>query len=100
MAINKDTLNYVANLARIELSSQELEKLSSQLQGIVDFIDQLSKVDVAKVMPTSHILPMNNVSRIDSPCKALPSDKVLMNAPQKEGDFFVVPKVIEESQKS
>ena len=93
--IDKKTVEYVAALARINLSPQELEKLSGQLQEILSFIDQLNKVEIKDTLPTSHILPLNNVLRSDAPLDSLPVAKTLENAPQKEGKFFVVPKVIE-----
>ena len=95
MAIDKNTVESTAHLARIELKSQELEKLFPQLQDILDFIDKLKEIDIKGIAPTSHILPINNVLREDSLKESLPTEKVLLNAPCKEGNFFVVPKVIE-----
>jgi aspartyl-tRNA(Asn)/glutamyl-tRNA(Gln) amidotransferase subunit C len=95
MAINRETVEYVAHLARIELQPKELEKFSKQLHDILDFIDTLTKVDIKDIAPTSHILPINNVLRDDLPKGSLPLEKVLENAPSREGNFFVVPKVIE-----
>lgn len=95
MAIDKETVKYVAHLSRIELEPKELDKLSGQLKDILDFIDKLKKLDVSDIKPTSHILPVNNVLREDSPKPSLPLEKTLMNAPLKEGNFFVVPKIIE-----
>jgi len=95
MAIDKQTVKYVAHLARIELRENELDKLSRQLHDILDFIDKLKKVDVKDINPTSHILPINNVLREDVPQEPLPSEKALINAPERQGSFFVVPKVIE-----
>ncbi len=95
MAIDKNTVKYVAHLARIELEPKELEKLSGQLQDILGFIDKLKKIEIKDISPTSHILPLNNVLREDNLKESLSSKKALMNAPLKEGNFFVVPKVIE-----
>jgi len=95
MAIDKQTVKYVAHLARIELRENELDKLSRQLHDILDFIDKLNKVDVKDINPTSHILSINNVLREDVPQEPLPSEKALINAPERQGSFFVVPKVIE-----
>jgi aspartyl-tRNA(Asn)/glutamyl-tRNA(Gln) amidotransferase subunit C len=95
MAISKETVEYVAHLARIELKSKELEKLSGQLEDILDFIDNLKKINIENIPPTSHILPISNVLRLDTPKESLPCEKVLSNAPGREGNFFVVPKVIE-----
>jgi len=95
MAIDKNNVEYTARLARIELQSKELEKLAKQLQEIVGFMDKLKELDVEGINPTSHILPMHNVLREDIQKVSLPVEKALMNAPQKEGNFFVIPKVIE-----
>ena len=95
MAITKETVEHVAHLARIELKPKELEKLSQQLKSILGFIDKLEKVNIENIHPTSHILPLNNVLREDTLRQSLSSDKALMNAPSRQGDFFVVPKVIE-----
>lgn len=93
--LSKDTVKHVAHLARIELDSKELEKLSGQLKDILDFIDKLKELDVRDASPTSHILALSNVLRDDRPGESLPIEKALKNAPQKKDNFFVVPKVIE-----
>ncbi|MEI6631091.1 MAG: Asp-tRNA(Asn)/Glu-tRNA(Gln) amidotransferase subunit GatC [bacterium] len=95
MAIDKETLQYVAHLARIELQPKELEKLSQQLKDILGFIDNLNRINTEKINPTSHILPISNVLRQDQGKESLPVKKALENAAGCQGEFFVVPKVIE-----
>jgi len=95
MSIDKKTVEDVAHLARIELDAKELEKLSSQLEHILAFIDKLSSLNTDNIVPTSHVLAINNVLRKDDPRASLPIEKTLKNAPEKQGSFFVVPKVIE-----
>ena len=95
MSIDKKTVEDVAHLARIELDTKELEKLSSQLEHILSFIDKLSLLNTDNIAATSHILPLNNVLRKDELRPSLPIEKTLKNAPEKQGNFFVVPKVIE-----
>ena len=95
MAFTKETVEYVAHLARIELQEKEIEKLTHQLQDIVHYIDALATLDVSAVNPTSHILALSSVLRNDEPRPSLALDKALANAPRKEGNFFVVPKVLE-----
>jgi aspartyl-tRNA(Asn)/glutamyl-tRNA(Gln) amidotransferase subunit C len=95
VAIKRETVEYVAHLARIELKEAQLDKLSAQLKEILDLIDKLNKLDVQGILPTSHILPLNNILRDDQPAASLPAEKTLENAPQKEKSFFSVPKVIE-----
>ena len=95
MSIDKNTVQYVAHLARIELEDKELEKLSGQLESIIHFIDKLSTLDVSKTPATSHILAIENVVREDKKGESLKIDDVLKNAPKRSGSFFSVPKVIE-----
>lgn len=95
MDISKETVRYVANLARIELSEEELEKFSLQLNDILRYIDQLKEIDISKITPTAHVLEIKNVKRKDEPRPSLKTEEVLRNTPEKEGKFFKVPKVIE-----
>lgn len=95
MAITKETVEYVAHLARIELKPKELEKLSQQLKSILGFIDKLKKIDIKDIPATSHILPLTNVLREDNPKQSLSCEEALKNAPSRQENFFVVPKVIE-----
>lgn len=95
MAITKETVKYIADLARINLTSHELEELSHQLQDILGFIDKLNKVETKDIEPASHILPIHNVLRDDRLRESLSSDRALENAPSPEGNFFGVPKVME-----
>ncbi len=95
MSIDKETVKHIAHLSRIELQPKELEKLSGQLDGILGFIDKISTLNIDKVNPTSHILPISNVLREDTPHTSLPPEKALENAPSKKGSFFSVPKIIE-----
>jgi len=95
MSINKEIVEYVAHLSRIDLKPEELEKISQQLGGILDFIDKLKEADVNNVDPTSHILPLNNVLREDLKQESLSAQKALENSPESKGNFFKVPKVIE-----
>ena len=95
MVITKETIEYVAHLARIELKSDELEKFCAQLKDILGFIDTLNTLNTQEVLPTSHILPINNVLREDTLQESLPLENALANAPLREGNFFGVPKIIE-----
>lgn len=95
MNISKETVQYVANLARLKLTEEELGKFSVQLNGILRYIDQLKEVDISKIPPTAHVLPLKNVKREDRLCNSYEAKEILKNAPQKEGNFFKVPKVIE-----
>ncbi|MDI6606182.1 MAG: Asp-tRNA(Asn)/Glu-tRNA(Gln) amidotransferase subunit GatC [Candidatus Omnitrophota bacterium] len=95
MQISKEIVEHTARLACIELNSKELEKFARQLHDILDYIDKLKELNLNQVCPTDHILSISNVLREDKPGKSLEVDKALLNAPQRQGSFFVVPKVIE-----
>ncbi len=94
MLTNKD-IRYVAQLARINLDQEELKFFTKQLEDILEYIQKLDKLDVTKVEPTAHVLPIKNVLRGDNLKKSLPVKEVLQNAPSKDDKFFKVPKVIE-----
>lgn len=95
MNISKDTVKYVANLARLKLTEAELEKFSGQLNDILGYVDQLKEIDISKISPTAHVLDIKNVKRKDQLQPSSKPEEILKNAPQKEGKFFKVPKVIE-----
>ena len=93
--IKKSDVLYAASLARIRLEEGEIEGFTGRLDSILGYIKQLDEVDTKSAQPTSHVLPMVNVFRKDEVVPSLPQEKVLKNAPRKEGHFFKVPKVID-----
>jgi aspartyl-tRNA(Asn)/glutamyl-tRNA(Gln) amidotransferase subunit C len=86
----------VARLARLELSAEEKERMREQLDRILGYIDKLRRLDTEGVPPTSHAVPMVNVMREDEPRPCLPPQEMLANAPDRSGDFFRVPRIIED----
>lgn len=95
MVINKDTVKYTADLARIGLSDKELEHFTGQLDRILAYVAKLNSLNVNKLEPTSHVLKMKNVYREDVVKDSLPTDEVVKNAPNKENNLFKVPKIID-----
>ena len=95
MAINKDTVSYVANLARLRLTPEEQRLFASQLNNILSYMEELNNLDTRKVRPMSHAVSMGNVFREDDVKDSLSSDDALQCAPEKEPPFFKVPKIIE-----
>jgi aspartyl-tRNA(Asn)/glutamyl-tRNA(Gln) amidotransferase subunit C len=87
-------VRHVAKLARLEMEEAELARLTQQLEGILGYVAKLSQLDVSGIEPTSHALPLSNVLREDVAEASLPLEKVLQNAPEADGDFLAVPKVI------
>jgi aspartyl-tRNA(Asn)/glutamyl-tRNA(Gln) amidotransferase subunit C len=89
-------VEHVARLARLALSDGEKERMRSELDGILAYIDKLRAVDTSGVLPTSHAVPLTNVMRDDVGRPSLPPDEMLANAPDRHGELFRVPKIIEE----
>jgi aspartyl-tRNA(Asn)/glutamyl-tRNA(Gln) amidotransferase subunit C len=92
--IDRDQVRKVAHLARLELSSQEEERFTAQLGDILDYFEQLGELDVSEVAPTFRAIDVSNVTRPDvlQPCDN--PEALLENAPDREGEFFKVPKII------
>ena len=89
-------VDYVANLARIELTDEEKGKFRSQFGDILKYFDKLNQVDVEGVEPTAHAFPRHNVWDEDESRPGLSAKEALSNAPAKRHDQIVVPRVIEE----
>ena len=93
--ISKNTIKYVASLARISLEDREIENLTKDLGQILDYVKKLEKLDVSQVSATSHVLPINNVFRRDQVKPSLTQKEALNFAVSHYNGFFKVPKVIE-----
>ena len=93
---NSMDIDYVSNLARIELTDDEKEKFRGQLGDVLKYFQKLQKVDVEGVEPTAHAFPRYNVWDEDSPKEPYNVDRVMMNAPQSRNNQIVVPKVVED----
>jgi aspartyl-tRNA(Asn)/glutamyl-tRNA(Gln) amidotransferase subunit C len=97
MAEQKITIEQVrdvAKLARLEIPPDRLARLTGQLESILEYVAKIGQVDMTGVEPIAHALPLHNVLRDDVVEPSLPLDKVLQNAPETDGPFFKVPKVI------
>jgi len=96
MALSSKEVLKVGTLSRIRLTPEEVEKFSSQLSGILDYVDKLRELDTQGVEPLAHALPIHNVLRPDEPRPGLTPEQALAGAPQADGDFFRVPRVLDE----
>lgn len=94
--INESDVRHIALLARLKPTDDEVRRFSEQLSAILAYMDQLNEVDTTDVPPTAHALPVHNVFRNDEPHTPLTPDEALANAPQRDGSFFAVPKVLEQ----
>jgi len=97
MALAADQVRYVAALARLALTDEEVARFAAQLGDILAYVGQLQRLDTEQVPPTSHAIPMTNVFRDDEITASLPVEAALANAPQRKGSFFKVPRVLEDA---
>ena len=95
MKISKEMAMHVAELSRLEFNEDELEKFTEQLGNILEYMEKLNELDTSHIEPTFHVLELSTPLRDDvvRPCLSL--NEALENAPQKEENFFAVPKFIE-----
>lgn len=98
MALSPDEVARLAQLARIDLSADELAHLAPQLDVILEAVARVADVATADVTPTSHPLPMTNVFRADEVHDSLPVEDVLAMAPDHEENRFRVPRILGEEQ--
>ena len=94
--ISLKDVEHVARLARLELSEADKERMRRELDSILSYIDKLRALDTEGVEPTAHAIPMTNVMRDDMPRPSLPQEDMLANATERSGEFFRVPRIIEE----
>ena len=95
MKLSSKEVEHVALLARLELSGQEMERLTSHLNQIMGHFEKLQELDTSQVEPTSHSIPVRNVFREDVAGPSMTVEEVLANAPEAKDDQFVVPQVVE-----
>ena len=96
-AIDEAQVRHIARLARLSLSADEVRLFAGQLAGILDYVKQLDTVNTAGVEPLAHPLLVTDVVRADEPGSTLDPEIALRNAPQREGHFFKVPPVLDQT---
>lgn len=96
--IDETQVRHVGKLGRIALTDEQVRSFGPQLSGIVSFFDKLNELDTAEVEPMAHPLDFHNVFGEDELGESLSPEQALANAPARDGDFFMVPKVIGDSQ--
>lgn len=96
MQISKQEVERVAKLARLEIAEGEKDAFSKQLSSILTYIEELKSWDTTGVEPTATVLEQTNVLREDRAQPSLPVEQALLNAPDSDGEYFRVPRIIEE----
>ena len=95
MKLSSKEVDYVARLARLEVTEKETEKFTAQLNDILGYIDKLNEIDTTGVEPMTHAIAVTNAFREDKIIDSIGTEKSLANAPDARGEFFRVPKVID-----
>jgi len=95
--ISKSDVRKVAKLSRLQLREAEIAEFSHQLSAILEYVEQMNKLDTEAIEPLAHCLAITNCFRDDSVKDSLGTEKTLENAPDCDGEFFKVPKILEDS---
>ena len=94
--IDADAVRHIGKLSRIELTDEEVRTFPGQLTDVLQYFDKLQELDTENVIPMVHAVELGNILAEDIPQDSLTPDEALKNAPQREGDFFKVTKVLGE----
>ena len=95
--IDQAQVRKVAKLSRLDLTEAEVEEFTGQLSAILEYVEKMNELDTTNVEPLAHCLPVSNVFREDSVKESLGTENTLANAPQRDGEFFKVPKILDDS---
>ena len=98
MALTRVQVQHIAELARLKLNEDEIDRMTEQLSAILDYAARLQELDTEAIPPTASVVPLQNVMREDRVVPSLPRDQVLANAPDKseDGEFFRVRAILKE----
>ncbi len=94
--IDQTEVRKAAKLSRLDLSEAEVGEFTGQLSAILEYVEKMNELDTADVEPLAHCLPISNVFREDSIKGSLGTEKTLSNAPERDGAFFKVPKILDD----
>ena len=95
--IDEAQVRKVAKLSRLELTEAEVAEFTGQLSTILAYVEKMNELDTTGVEPLAHCLPIRNVLREDIVKESLGTEKALANAPQRDEEFFKVPKILDDS---
>jgi aspartyl-tRNA(Asn)/glutamyl-tRNA(Gln) amidotransferase subunit C len=92
--LSRRDVEHVAHLARLGLTDEELDRLEGQLNHIIEQYEKLAELDTSDIPPTAQTIELENILRDDVAGPSLPAETILANAPERDGDLFVVPAVL------
>lgn len=93
--VSDELIEYIARLSKLELNEQEKENAKNDMKGMLEYIDKMKELDTEDIRPMTHVFQVQNVFREDLVTNSDESDRLLDNAPQVQGNMFVVPKTFE-----
>jgi aspartyl-tRNA(Asn)/glutamyl-tRNA(Gln) amidotransferase subunit C len=93
--ITKEDVEYVAGLSQLTLDEDTKQRLVGELNNILSYMDKLNELDTSDIEPMMHAIPMTNVFREDVTRESLPREAALMNAPKTDGEYFLVPRILD-----
>lgn len=93
--ITRQDVDYVAGLARLTLDDAARDRLVNELGDVLAYMDKLNELDTSDVEPMMHALEVSNVYREDAVQPSLPREEALANAPKTDGEYFLVPKILD-----
>ena len=96
MALTQKDVEHIAHLARLELTAVEKEMYREQLTAVLDYAALLNELDLDGIPPTTHAIPQHNILREDIAEPSLPTEDTLYNAPQQQGNQFLIQSVLED----
>lgn len=96
MQLSHDEVRKIAELAKLDLTDDEVSLYAGQLSSILGYFRKLQEVDTSQIAPTASVLPLQNVMRDDTPAPALSPDEVIANAPDSLGTQFLVSTILEQ----
>jgi aspartyl-tRNA(Asn)/glutamyl-tRNA(Gln) amidotransferase subunit C len=94
MRLSREDVKHIALLSRLHLSNEEIDLFSNQLSKILDFVEKLNELNTEGIDPKFQIIPPENVLREDVVGLSLSKEKTMLNAPETDGNYFIVPKVV------
>ena len=95
MAISREDVEHVAYLARLGLTAEERDRLADELSNILEHMQAIASLDTSAIPPTAQVIPLRNVMREDDVRPSFEREEIFKNAPRREGDYFLVPPVLE-----
>lgn len=95
MKVTRETIQHVADLARLNITDAEMDKLTVEMENIISYVDKLNELDTKDVKPMEHVIPIQNVLREDRVTGSFDREVLLKSAPSQENGCYKVPKVVE-----